>query len=742
VPQIVMSIQESGNRLDGSVRRAAYAFLEKLSENDALPGLHVEPIHNSADGRVRTGRVDQFWRAVMFKVGKGVETVYVYLGVWPHDDAIKLAQRAILKQNPVNGIAELILAEPQPDMAVAATSKAATGQDVAGEVKAAPPLLPTAGITKSALVEDLGLDPDLCDRALTATSDDELLTIAASAITWQGEALVELAAGGSIASVREALQLETVHRDPDPDDEDTSLIAALKHPAARMQFAFVEDDEDLRRAIEDEDFAAWRVFLHPEQQKYVSTRFSGSFRLSGGAGTGKTVVLLHRARMLHHADPSRRIVLTTFTKNLAEQMRRDLLALDPSIMVAAKLGERGVFVTGVDAAVSAALRSVDQGALGGVVERVLGPRSGRIQGRNTQATEQWREAIDTVSDGLLAGPAHPSFFEAEYAMVVLPQLIVDRAAYFKARRPGRGVSLDRVKRNAVWSVIEAYRASSSVSGHLDFGEAAAVAASMLSTRTAKPADHVLVDEGQDLSPTHWQFLRSLVSEGPDDLFIAEDSHQRIYGQRVVLGRFGIRIVGRSRRLALNYRTTAQNLKFAVGVLEGGEFVDMEEASTDVAGYRSARTGPAPRLVTATTVTEELGRAAEVVGAWLEDDTIVPETIGILVRDMNQASHVARGLEERDVRVRVITNQARISRIPQVMTMHRAKGMEFSRVLIYGASDDSVPAAYVLANASDAERADTLLRERSLFYVAATRARDELVILWSGEPSPFLSDPPG
>src|SRR4029079_11980242 len=150
-------------------------------------------------------------------------------------------------------------------------------------------------------------------------------------------------------------------------------------------------------------------------------------------------------------------------------------------------------------------------------------------------------------------------FEAEYAMVVLPQRITTRDEYFKVRRPGRGVSLNRERRSAVWDVIAAYRGSSSVNGSVDFGEAAALAAAMLEVRSVRPADHVLVDEGQDLNPTHWQFLRALVAEGTDDIFIAEDAHQRIYGQRVVVGRYGIKIVGRSRRLALNYRTTAENL---------------------------------------------------------------------------------------------------------------------------------------------------------------------------------------
>jgi superfamily I DNA/RNA helicase len=247
---------------------------------------------------------------------------------------------------------------------------------------------------------------------------------------------------------------------------------------------------------------------------------------------------------------------------------------------------------------------------------------------------------------------------------------------------------------------------------------------------------VLVDEGQDLNPTHWQFVRGLVDECPDDVFIAEDSHQRIYGQRVVLGRLGIRIIGRSRRLALNYRTTAQNLQFGVGVLEGSDYVDLEEEKTGLDGYRSARSGPPPRLVQTTSVTDELDRAAEIVEGWLEDG-VVPDTVGILVRDAAQANQVARGMDERGTAVRVVTNQANGANRPQVMTMHRAKGMEFSRVLIFGAEHGLVPAAYLLKGMGEAEREDTLQRERSLLYVAATRARDELVVLWTGEKSQFV-----
>jgi len=275
-----------------------------------------------------------------------------------------------------------------------------------------------------------------------------------------------------------------------------------------------------------------------------------------------------------------------------------------------------------------------------------------------------------------------------------------------------------------------------VQGAVDFGEVCAIAAELGNAVPKRLADHVLVDEGQDLTPAQWQFLRSLVTEGADDLFIADDSQQRIYGQPVVLGRHAIRIVGRSRRLSLNYRTTEQVLRFASSVLAGTEYVDLDDEVTDDSGYRSARSGPPPERVAVASLTDELDRAAEHVRGWLEAG-VQPDAIGILARDQRTVDVVARGLEDRDVSVRQVTRSVATAKHAQLMTMHRAKGMEFSHVLIFGVDAELVPAAYLLRNVPEGERGDLLQRERSLFYVAATRARDELVVMWEGEGSEFL-----
>lgn len=751
MPSIIMS--KPASKLDPAIKKKAYAFLEKLTDDDTAPGLHVEPIVNSADAKVRTGRVDQSYRAVLFKVPQGESVVYVFHGIWPHDEAIDVAKRTVLKLNPVNGIAEIVtlpsapeasagevvVAHPvvaDPVVADPAASELVVVEPVVAEPAASGaevPLLASRGVTRDDLVGELGIDEGLAEAVLAASGEDELLALLAGAVEWQGLALLELAAGHSVAAVKERFSLTAPEEVTSSEDE--RLLRGLQHPAAQITFAWIESNEELRRVVEGGDFGAWRVFLHPEQRKYVARSYNGPFRLSGGAGTGKTVVLLHRARQLARANPHARVLVTTFTTNLAGQMGADLVRLDPELPLTDELGGVGVRVSGIDALASAVLKRA--GADVAVdVEPVLGVATTQVTGRT--AGTAWQAAIDEAGSSLPEALRSDQFFAAEYAAVVLPNLITDRQAYYKVRRPGRGVALDRAKRAAVWDVVESYRARSRIDGTVDFTEAASIAAAHL-RRVGEGtgeflADHVLVDEGQDLSPAHWQLLRALVAESANDLFIAEDSHQRIYGQRIVLSAYGIRIVGRSQRLTLNYRTTAQNLAWAVRVLSGAVFFDLEEGAESSSDYRSARSGPVPRVRPCATLSDELDQAADVVRGWVEEST-APETIAVLVRYSSQRDRVVAGLAERDVTVRAVDRGVIKPGQPVVMTMHRAKGTEFARVLLFGVNQASIPG--FAATSATYQDADALLRERSLLYVAATRARDELAVSWSGTASELL-----
>ncbi|MGQ9351428.1 3'-5' exonuclease [Mycolicibacterium gilvum] len=730
---VIASNSKGMSKLDGSIKNKVYDFFEKLTADDTQPSLHIEPLHVAIDPRVRTGRVDLHYRAVLFRVDdKASGPTYIYMGTWGHDDAIKLAERATLRVNPINGTLEGLIGDSAPLEPVETTP-------------VAPPVskpelsyLAGVGYTLADLTDGLGISPVLAAKAMEAPDESALLEAAAEGLEWEGSALLELATGMAIETIREnhGFVKQPVDKCLDTDQQ---IIAALERPASKMQFAFIEDNEELRRVIEGGDFAAWRTFLHPEQRKYAESDFSGAFRLSGGAGTGKTVVAIHRARRLARVNPDARIVLTTFNATLAQGLKADLKALDPGLRIVDKPGDPGVYVGGIDALGRDVLNRAGD-AVAVACERVFG-HSIEFGSKRTASDAIWREVAQSVDSGLDAKLATPAFLETEYVAVVLANRVTTLEQYAKVARPGRGVRLSRPQRIAVWKLVDAYRRQSQMDESISFPEVLALAAEALRVRAERDgtylADHVLVDEAQDLHATHWALLRALVAEGPNDLFIAEDSHQRIYGSPVVLSRFGVKIVGRSRRLTLNYRTTAQNLHFAVSVLSGAEYRDLEQGEESTSDYRSARNGPAPELISCPDLSAELEAVAAMIKSWLAEDGVEPESIAVLTRSQDERDRFVRGLGERGVPARAVDKNAPTPGQPLVMTMHRAKGMEFSRAVLVGADEKHVPLPATLRNVPEEERAEALLRERSLLYVASSRARDALVVTWSGKRTELL-----
>lgn len=734
------------DKIDGAMKAKVYSFFEKLQKDDTAPGLHIEPMNNPADSRVRTGRIDLNYRAVLFKVALESMPHYFYFGSWPHDQAIEIARSSVLTVNPVNGVLE-VLRKSAPTAEAPEVVTPFVQEPPAAEVEPAPAVgdsaaswsnpLADAGVEAAELISRLGLDEDLVRRAFTAGSDDQLLEVLGDAPDWQATALLELAAGTAVGEVEDKLALNQYEVDPKATEEE-KIQRALEHPATKMQFTFIgEDSEELQKVIEGGDFDAWRTFLHPEQRVYAERRYSGSFRLAGGAGTGKTVVLLHRARMLAKAEPASRVVLTTFTKTLAESLASGLTRLDGGLKRAQKPGEAGVFVTGIDSMISKVFNAASEHEQRHAMKGVFGleiAAPGKISGGDA-AVNQWDYVIGSVEHGLEPELTNPTFLQQEYESVVLPNFITSKDQYLKVPRAGRGTALNRAKRLAVWKLVEEYRYHNRIEMHATYVEMAHLAAWVLRNRGEgeRLADHVLIDEAQDLHAGHWLFLRELVQKGKDDLFVAEDSHQRIYGQKVPLSRFGIAIVGRSRRLTLNYRTTQQNLAYAVGLLKGAPVTDIEGGEETVSGYTSSRVGPAPVEQAAANSVEELDKLAATLRAWKEENVPLG-TVGILVRSTYQIGKVVNGLSERGLEARLV-DASSPGDAPAVMTMHRSKGMEFTRVILYGLSGDSMPNGY--KKLPPAEQADALLRERSLLYVAATRARDGLVVSWSGKPSALL-----
>ena len=806
---------------DPSLRAKIGPFISKLSTMTTSSGLHLEPIRGSRDRRVRTARVTDFYRAVLFELAADGEVVYVIHGIWPHDEAIKIAESVTVHVNPRNGItevvnvgdligldpraveearrtaqAELTAAQREADELARETARiqaanaearrrneeAARGADagsaptqapgepvgtggqrgeggaVAGTAGAA--AVPGAvvvpsrdqapewpdGLTVEMLHDELGIDVRLGAAALAAQRESQLLDLASTArVSWQGEALLNLATGATIEEIREDFGLRP-SRDVAAEPTDADLIAGLRTRAARSTFTWLESDEDLRRAIEGLSFAEWQLFLHPQQRALVERRANGPMRVSGGAGTGKTVIAVHRAVELAKRDKADgqepRILLTTYTRNLADDLRRQVAQLEPRLPFTEKLSEPGVMVSGLDRVARMILQQAGA-RISPIAQEVIGQPRGRVL---TYPRENvWQEVLTLMGDELPERLRSADFLESEYELIVLPQRVTTLKQYLRVRRPGRGVALDRSKRAAVWKAMERYRDRSADLGVTSFDEQLALAATWLDKEAAlgtpRPFRHVLVDEAQDLTPAHLQLLRALVEPGPDDLFLAEDSHQRIYGKKITLSHYGIQVRGRSRRLTRNYRTTRQNLDVAFGILDPGTYEDME-GQAEEHHYVSPRSGPEPLLLHATDRADELSKAAELLTVWLEQDRdsedSAPESIAILVRDRYQRDAVVNGLAQHGVEMRAVDREAAGRGRPVVMTMHRAKGLEFRKVLLFDVSKNAIPRPLRDQQYSDADRDDALLRERSLLYVAATRARDQLAISWSGEASPLIT----
>jgi len=229
----------------------------------------------------------------------------------------------------------------------------------------------------------------------------------------------------------------------------------------------------------------------------------------------------------------------------------------------------------------------------------------------------------------------------------------------------------------------------------------------------------------------------MVAPEANDLFICEDAHQRIYGERLILSRFGIETRGRSRRLTLNYRSSWQNLIFAVGVIKGAEVIDSDGETESVAGYRAAFNGPPPMTRGFFAPAQEDDLLVATVRTWLEQDTSA-STIGVLVRRSSDQERARQALQAAGVKVQLLGKEASANPgAVTIATMHRAKGMEFSRVLILGAEAGAIPLKFLVDHVPAGERPAVEGRERSLLYVACSRARDELVVTWVGAPSPFL-----
>jgi len=319
------------------------------------------------------------------------------------------------------------------------------------------------------------------------------------------------------------------------------------------------------------------------------------------------------------------------------------------------------------------------------------------------------------------------------------QGIASWGEYRQARRTGRGRGLSVKERKVLWRVFGGALEGLATRSLLDWPGLCRRADELLAEgRATSPHTAVVVDEVQDLKPPELRFLGTLCARRPGNLLVCGDAGQRIYPGGFSLRALGIRVVGRSSVLRINYRTTEQIRRAADRVL-GDVCDDMDGGEERRTGTRSLLRGPAPRLVGHASAQDEIAAGVAEIRRWLGDG-LATEAIGVFARTGKRTNELGQALSAAGIPWRRLSDKEAAERGGvQLGTMHRAKGLEFKVVLVLGCSDREVPSPVALRGVDDPlDREAAEARERRLLYVAMTRARDELTVSWSGSPSRFLA----
>ena len=560
--------------------------------------------------------------------------------------------------------------------------------------------------------------PEVLLPAVRAVSNEEGL---ARLIEWLPQACVDglilLSGGRTIEDVVKELERQRPGG-VDPAD----VAAALEAPDSKAEFLVITDDDELE-AMLSAPLEQWRVFLHPSQRRLVERDWSGPVRVLGGAGTGKTVVAMHRAHWLAKrliADgKAGHVLFTTFTRNLATDIHSNLTKICSSEEL------QRIRVVNLDRWVMDFLKTK------GLQVRVFNQQS---------KDAAWSLAMDMADTEL---GLDENFYKEEWKDVVLANGCRSRDDYLKARRIGRGTRLNRKRRSLVWPVFDALRAEFRQQGLWEPEEARQVAADLLkaSGRSSQFA-YVVVDEAQDLDMASFELIRALAgAPRSNDIFIVGDPHQRIYGKPVVLGRCGIEIRGRSRKLRINYRTTEETRAWATAVLSGLAFDDLDGGSDSASDYRSLLHGDKPLIKTFEDPAEEQHFLVELLLQIKEEQDSLANTC-VTTRTNTMIDKFRQLFQSKGIQCRVIeADEADDPSNPslRLATMHRVKGLEFDQVLIPGLDSDQMPLKSTLSRKPDQVSRELFeQQERSLLHVAATRAKKRVVVSYTGCPSPLIS----
>ena len=647
-------------------------------------GLSLERL-NAADRHIWSARVSQDIRIIMRREGDDVLLAYV----GHHDDAYRWAERRRIEPHERTGAMQIVeLVEVQADAAPRSPAPQSTAPSPNARVEAVQPFW---ALTDDAML-DVGVPRDWL-QPVREMADSELDTLFDRLPAEAAEALYDFATGGKLE--------DHVARAPEPG---TSPFA---HPDAQRRFRLLDNIEELQAAL-DAPFEKWAVFLHPAQRELAEKAATGPTRVTGSAGTGKTIVALHRAVHLAKEDNGATVLLTTFSKTLAQALerKRDLLTeADP------RLRERIV------------VRPLDQAATE-LYTRMIGQP-------NRATSSQVKAFIAEAVKNDLGGALTPQFLFEEWEELVDAWGVTDPEAYASLPRIGRRTRLGTQQREAAWEVFAHVRRTLAERGLVTWAMIYSELEQRVREGAVLPFSHIVVDEAQDLTVAQVRFLAAAGLGRPDALFLAGDIGQRIFRLPFSWAKLGLDVRGRSHSLKVNYRTSHQIRAMADRLLPPA-ITDMDGIEEGRRGTVSVFDGPAPDVKLLADETSERDEVAQ----WLygcQAEGIALHDIGILVRGEEQLSRARSAVKAGGCDPRADDGV-------HIATMHGAKGLEFRAVAVMACDEDVLPEPARLAAIGDISELETAYEtERHLLYVAFTRARDRLLVTGVEPGSEFLDD---
>lgn len=662
-------------------------FISKFRERSKSSAINLESISTFKDSSLRTARIDQKYRAIL----KEVEPNNLYLLIWidNHDEAMAWAKNKVIDWNEQTQAYQVFTIEEGIEDTVKDT--------VADE------LLFIGKYGVKDLIE-IGVPEVLVPSVLKVQDLLELEQLEPFLPIDSFENLFYLLDGANI----DVLKTDIL--------EGRAASAEMMSKNNLRSFIELTDDEMLNEALQG-SLQKWKYYLHPSQAAFVNADFNGAIKLSGGAGTGKTVAALHRLKYLaENKKDSKAILFSTFTKELTESLKS--LAKELKIDSAAYR-----------------IENIDSLAFSLAQKYALLKNSDKVFGLSAviKPIEIWEEVLDENLSEF-----DEEFLLKEFEDVILEQNITTQEEYMRASRIGRGKAIGRKQRLAIWTMIEAFKDKKSSRNIYYKEEIYNLLSIFLREHNIYEFSHIIVDELQDFSNVELSFIRSLVAEKENDLFLVGDPLQNIYNKQVVFSKVGINIRGkRSKRLRINYRTTEEIKNLSVSVLTGVDYADFDGGVEDKSGYLSLYHGDNPEYHIYHSKEEELKAVYEKIDELLQMGFHYNEIV-IAARTRDSVNDFRNYLHQHNIPFvdKFLLNSSNIG--IRLTTFHGIKGLEFKQVFLVDVNDRTFPwKPYNFNSLSKEEQEQHIRLEKSLFYVASSRAIQRLIISGVGAKSGLI-----